>query len=57
MEKRGFITPTKSITYFMQKDLTIKQLKNIYKINNIELSQNINFDNFFKLSKSCEETL
>jgi hypothetical protein len=41
----------------MQKDLTIKQLKNIYKINNIELSQNINFDNFFKLSKSCEETL
>ncbi len=53
--KEGLISPTRSITYFIKKPLTIKQLKYIYKINNIELSQNINFEDFQKLSRSCEE--
>jgi hypothetical protein len=54
LQNNGNITPVKAITFFVKKNITVKQLKNTYKNCNQELNKNISFDTFCKISQMIE---
>ena len=55
MQKKGVLSPLKSLKYFLNNNLSMMELKNIYKKNNIELSQNISIKDFLLLSHSLND--